>query len=344
MSATANLPRVTVIMPARNEARFIAHTLGAVLAQDFPPERLEIVVIDDGSTDGTADVITSLPGAERVRIVAGKGRGVAAALNVGGRAAAGEIVIRVDAHNVIAPDYVRRSVELLVSGEADNAGGRWEIIGGTPIERAIAAAFTSPFGVGGAPWRVSECREVVDTVPFGAYWREALLRLGGWDERLTRNQDYELNWRLRAAGGVIVYDPAIVSTYHVKRGLRGLWRQYHQYGLWKARVIRMHPRSWRWRHLVAPAFAASLVVAGLLSLFGPVGRLLLAGIVLAYTLAVGAAAAITAARRGWSHLPRLPLVFAILHLSWGLGFWRGIVQPRLEPLPLPEGLYGVEKG
>lgn len=334
-------PRVTLIMPARNEAAFIARSLGAALAQDFPPERLEIIVIDDGSTDRTRAVIEALPEADRVRIIDGPGRGVAAALNRGVAAATGDIIVRVDAHNVIAPDYVYRSVDLLVSGAADNAGGRWIITGGTPTEQAIAAAFTSPFGVGGAPWRVSASREEVDTVPFGAYWREALRRLGGWDERLTRNQDYELNWRLRAAGGTIIYDPAIVSTYHVKRDLRGLWRQYHQYGLWKARVIRMHPRSWRWRHLVAPVFVASLGVCGGLSLFGRIGRVLLGGLVLAYALAVGLAAVLTAHRHGWRHLPRLPLVFAILHLAWGAGFWRGIVMPRLEPLPLPPaGLYG----
>ncbi len=344
MADAAAYPLVSIIMPVRNEAGFIARTLGAVLDQDYPPDRMEILIIDDGSTDDTRAVIAGLPGAERVRILDGPGGLVPRALNMGLRTARGDIVIRVDGHAAIAPDYVRRCVERLQSGEADNVGGRWIIRGKTPIEQAIAAAMTSPFGVGGAQWRHSTLPRETDTVPFGAYWREALLRLGGFDERLVRNQDYELNWRLRAAGGRILYDPAIYSIYHVKRDWRGLWRQYYQYGMWKARVIRMHPHSWRWRHLVAPAFVGGMIGSAVLAIVLRPARWLLAAGLLSYALAALIMAALTAARRGWRHLPRLPLIFAVLHISWGLGFWRGLFMPRLEPLPVPDRLYESQRG
>ncbi len=338
MNNTAPSPLVSVIMPVRNEADHIAESLGAVLAQDYPADDMEILVIDDGSTDNTRQVIAELPGAARVRILAAPEPGgcVPAALNVGIRAARGEYVVRVDGHNTIAPDYVRRSVELLQTLDVDNVGGRWVIVGQTATERAIATAMTSPFGVGGATWRVGAAAGEADTVPFGAYRRAALLALGGFDERLIRNQDYELNWRLRAAGGRIYYDPAIWSVYHVKRNWRGLWRQYYQYGLWKARVLRMHPRSGRLRHYVAPAFVAALAGSGALALLGEWGRVLLALVMGSYLAAVGLASLWTASRHGWEHLPRLPLAFAILHLSWGLGFWRGLLLPRLTPLPPPD--------
>jgi succinoglycan biosynthesis protein ExoA len=333
------LPPVSVIMPVRNEAAFIGRSLGAVLDQDYPADRMEIIVIDDGSTDDTRGVIAGLPGADRVRVIDGPGGCVPAALNRGIDAAQGVIVVRVDGHNIIAPDYVRRSVDALLTHNADNAGGRWIITGGTPTEQAIAAGMRSPFGVGSAAWRHSPAPAEVDTVPFGAYRREALIALGGFDERLIRNQDYELNWRLRAAGGRIYYDPAIVSTYNVKRDWRGLWKQYYQYGVWKARVIRMHPRSARWRHFVAPALVAGLAGGGLLGVFNRWGRWLLALATVGYALAVMLAAGITAAREGREHLPRLPLVFVILHISWGIGFWRGLALPPLVPLPLPDSLY-----
>ena len=339
MSGKSALPLVSVVIPARNEARFIAQCLEAVLSQDYPAELLDIVVVDDGSTDSTRAVIAALPGAARVRVLPGPGRWVGAALNVGIQAARGTIVVRVDGHAAIAPDYVRRCVAGLQREAVDNVGGRWLIYGTTPTARTIAVAMRSPFGVGGAAWRHSETPAEVDTVPFGAYRRAVLLALGGFDERLIRNQDYELNWRLRAAGGRIYYDPAIVSTYYVTRDWRGLWRQYYQYGLWKARVIRMHPRSGRARHLVAPAFVASLVAGGALAPFSRWARDLLLLAVSSYSLAMGAASVLTALRHGEEHLPRLPLAFAILHLSWGAGFWRGLFLPRLEPLPLPDRLW-----
>lgn len=334
-----DLVKVSVVIPARNEARHIAATVAAFDRQTYPQTALEVLIVDGMSEDGMrAQVETLQETRPWLRFLTNPQRITPAAFNVGLRAASGDVLIIVGAHSEIAPDFVAQNVRALQESDADCVGGRWRMVGRAPTETAIAVAMSSPFGVGGARYRYSDVPGDTDTVPYAAYWREVLLSLGGFDERLIRNQDYELNWRLRAAGGRIYYDPAIRSTYYVRRGWRGLWRQYYQYGYWKARVIKMHPRSGRWRHYVAPAFAASLIGGGALSLVSRLGRVLLSTVVANYVFATTIASILTASRNGWQYLLRLPLAFAILHLSWGLGFWHGTMLPRLEPLPLPEAL------
>ena len=343
MPGESALPLVSVVIPVRNEARHIAACVAAFERQTYPQDRLEVLLVDGLSDDGTVDQVADLQATRPwLYLHPNPQRITPAAFNVGLRHAQGEVLIIVGAHSEVGPEFVAENVRALKVSGADCVGGRWKLAGRTPLEQSIAAAMTSPFGVGGARYRYSDSPGDTDTVPYACYWRAVLLALGGFDERLIRNQDYELNWRLRAAGGRIYYDPAIVSTYYVTRDWRGLWRQYYLYGLWKARVIRMHPRSGRARHLVAPAFVASLVVGGVLAPFSRWARDLLLLAVSSYSLAVGAASVLTALRHGEEHLPRLPLAFAILHLSWGVGFWRGLFLPRLEPMALPDRL-GVEE-
>jgi glycosyltransferase involved in cell wall biosynthesis len=339
MPAENSLPLVSIVIPVRNEARHIEACVDAFDRQTYPRDRLEVLLVDGLSEDGTGERSAALQaGRPWLKTFPNPKKITPAAFNVGIREAQGEVLIIVGAHSEVGPEFVAENVRALRESGADCVGGRWTIKGRTPLEESIAAAMSSPFGVGGARYRYSASAGDTDTVPYACYWREVLVALGGFDERLIRNQDYELNWRLRAAGGRIYYDPAIASSYYVKRDWRGLWRQYTQYGLWKIRVIRMHPRSGRLRHYVAPAFVASLLVGVLLALVSPWGRLLLGLAAGSYLLANLAVSILTAARFGWQHLPRLPLAFAILHISWGVGFWRGLLQPRLEPLPLPDRL------
>jgi GT2 family glycosyltransferase len=166
----------------------------------------------------------------------------------------------------------------------------------------------------------------VDTLAFGAYWRRVFDDIGLFDEELVRNQDEELNYRLRAAGGSIWLDPRIRSTYYARSTLRRLWRQYFQYGHWKVRVFQKVPGSAQGRHWAPPLFALAVVggipVALLVTVLRPI---YLAGLAL-YALLSLAVSARIAAREGWQHLPRLPLAFATLHLAYGLGFWTGIAR------------------
>jgi len=242
----------------------------------------------------------------------------------------------VDGHTILEPDYVSQCVRHLAETGADNVGGPMRPVGTTCIGRAIALATSHPFGVGDSRFHYSQEPQYVDTVYLGAYRREVFQRIGDFNEELVRNQDYEFNYRLRQGGGRIFFTPTIRSWYYGRQTLRALASQYFQYGGWKAQVIRRDPASTRPRHLVAPAFVLALLVGGALALVGrghPLMLLPLPGLILVYALVSGSFSFGLARQRGWRYLPILPLVFATLHLSWGLGFWWGLViswLPRLR--------------
>lgn len=317
-------PLVTVIMPIRNEEAFIARSLGAVLRQDYPADRLEILIADGQSEDQTRAVIRALPESERVQIIDNPRRRQAFGLNLALRRARGEIIARVDGHTVIAPDYIRHCVHALRETGAVNVGGRMEPHGDTRIGRAIAAAGASRFGVPTA-FHVSGRPQFTDTVYLGAWPREALIAAGGFDERLRVNEDYELNYRLRQAGGRIFLSPDIRSTYYGRQTLGALARQYATYGWDRTNTLRLHPGSLKPRQLVAPMFVAALVMGAALSPLGVAPRLALLALLALYALADGAASALVARRAGWDLFAIAPAVFATMHVAWGLGFWVGII-------------------
>jgi succinoglycan biosynthesis protein ExoA len=331
-------PFVTIIMPIRNEAAFIKRSLASVLAQDYPPNRMEVLIVDGKSTDGTRDIVTNLKirnpkrcpepveGSE-ICILDNPARIVPTALNIGLQHACGSVIIRVDGHCEIAPDYVRRCVEVLQEIGADCVGGPMVTVGETWMAQAVALAQSSSFGVGGVAFRTGRTNPgYVDTLAFGAYRREVFEQIGGFDEQLVRNQDDEFNYRLLKAGGRIWLDPSIHSVYHSRASLRSLWRQYFQYGYWKVRVMQKHPRQMHLRQFVPPTFVAALLGSALLATFTVVGCLLLTLIAGSYILANLAASVWTACKHGWRHLLRLPAVFVTLHLSYGLGFLIRLVR------------------
>jgi succinoglycan biosynthesis protein ExoA len=320
-------PMVTVVMPVRNEAAFIRRSLGAVMAQDYPRDRLEIVVVDGASEDDTAAIVRSMGGGHPgLRLLDNPRRIQAAALNVGIRAARGDIVVRVDGHSFVAPDYVSCCVELLGAGRAENVGGRMRPEAEGWTARGIALATSSPFGLGNSKFHFSESESFVDTVYLGAYRRRTLEELGLYDESVDVNEDYELNYRLRRAGGRILLSPRIRSTYHPRTSLRELARQYLRYGRWKAHVLRKHPGSLVWRQAVAPALVAALAASGLAALVWPSAAVLFAAIASVYLVAA-AGAALVAARGEWRLTPAVLAAFAAVHLAWGLGVWWGLAAP-----------------
>lgn len=322
-----SVPFVSIIMPIRNEAAFIRRSLGAVLAQDYPAALLEIIIADGMSTDGTREIIGQVqaqhPG---LRLVDNPGRIVPTGLNAAISQARGEIIVRVDGHCEIAPDYVRQCVAELQRTGADNVGGRMSAVNDGSFGAAVALATGSPFGVGGARFHYSEQEEWVDTVYMGAWPRQVFDRVGVFDEEMVRNQDDEFNYRLRKAGGRILLSPKIKSKYTTRSTTKSLWRQYFQYGTWKVRVMQKHPRQMRVRQFVPPAFVLALSGAALFAVVVTWGKWALALIAGAYLVANLAASLWLARREGWSHLLRLPLVFAILHLSYGLGFFIGLLK------------------
>lgn len=337
-AGVVELPLATVVIPVRDEACSLAQCLNAVQAQDYPPDRLEVFVVDGGSEDGSSAVLDGVVGRDpRFRRLENPGGLVPAALNLGLRAARGDILLRIDAHTIVEPDYVRRCVERLRASGAANVGGPMLPKGVTPLGEAIATAMRCRFGVGPARFRYAREVEEVDTVYLGAFPRALFDRVGEFCEAMVRNQDYEMNFRIRRAGGRILVDPAIRSTYLVRPDLASLWRQFASYGYWKAQMLRRHPRSLRPRQLAAPALVAALVVAagvGVTSLAGllppqiaPMGRLLLPTVAGLYFAASLGVSAVIALRRGLAAALPLPAVFATMHLAWGGGFWLGALFP-----------------
>lgn len=321
-------PLVTIIMPIRNEAGLIERSLGAVLAQDYPKSRLEILVVDGMSDDGTRDRVRRLLAGQRhARMLDNPDCVVTPAINIGITAMHGEVMVLVGGHTVIAPDYVRQCVLKLQETGADCVGGIIQTIGETRGAQSIAQAQGSSFGVGNASFRIgASTGRDVDTVAFGAYRRQIFDRIGLFDQELVRNQDDEFNYRLRAAGGRVWLEPSLRSTYYARATLRSLWRQYFQYGYWKVRVFQKVPGSAQFRHWMPPLFALGVVGGLLLAVLVPALRFLYLFGLIVYVLVNLAVSIVIAARAGWQHLPYLPLAFAVLHLAYGLGFWGGMVR------------------
>ena len=326
----ARRPPVSVIVPARDAEATLPAALASILGQDYAGD-VEVIVADGSASAATRELLASrFP---EVRRVANPERGTAAGLNRALAAARHPVIARCDAHSVLAPGYLARAVDTLERTGAANVGGRQLAAGSTAFERAVALATRHPLGTGAPRYRVGGRPGPVDTVFLGVFRRETLLNVGGWDETLQRNEDYELNWRLRARGGTVWFDPDLVTAYRPRGTFRALARQYFDYGRWKAVVLARHPRSWRARQLAAPLLVASLalsppLLAAAALLPGPAAApgLAAAGAAAPLTYAtalLGASAAI-----GFRHPGRaallVPAVAATIHLAWGAGFLRGL--------------------
>jgi glycosyltransferase involved in cell wall biosynthesis len=324
----AEAPFVSVLMPVRNEAAFIERSLGAVLAQDYPHDHMEVLVADGMSTDRTRINIARLQAHSDVHIVlVDNPKGiVSTGLNAALAQARGDIIVRVDGHTLVALNYVSQCVSALQQSSADNVGGRMDAVNSGAVAQAVASATSTPFGVGGARFHYSDKEEEVDTVYMGAWPRAVFDRIGLFDEELVRNQDDEYNYRLREAGGRILLSPRIRSRYYSRNTLGSLWKQYFQYGFWKVRVMQKHPRQMQSRQFVPPTLVGVLLGSALLSPFSRAGRFLAVAVSGSYLLANLAASFWTARKHSRRHLPLLPVVFAILHLSYGAGFLVGLAK------------------
>ncbi len=343
-------PLVSVVIPTRDEQATIAACLDAVLGQDYPAERMEVLVVDGRSTDRTRAIVGECAAADRaarVRLLDNPRAITPVALNIGIRAARGAIVARVDGHTIIAPDYLRRCVDALRETNADNVGGLMRPRGRGYTGDCIALATGSRFGIGDSRFHYDETGGAVDTVYLGCFRRAIFARVGLFDESLVHNQDDELNDRIVAAGGCVWLDPRIRSTYYNRASWRSLGRQYYGYGYWKVRVLRRHPRALRARHLAPAALVAGLGASAALTATRAIAshpraprrrpvRLLALAPWGVYGVASLTAGCTVAARAGWRYLPGLLLSFWRLHLSYGAGFLAALpTAVRADPARIP---------
>lgn len=325
----AQLPYASLAIPVRNEERSIESCLAGVLAQDYPRDRFEVLVVDGNSTDRTRALVEQVAARSDVpvRVLDNPDGTTPAGLNRALAAARGEFFVRVDGHSVPAPSYVRRCVEQAVELGAALAGGWVEPAGTNAFGRAVAAAFGSPFSMGNAAsWHAPGAPRQVASVPCGAYRSEVLRRVGGFDEEQLANQDYELNYRIRRDGGTVWLLPDVSFRYEPRDSLRRLARQFVRYGFYKARTMVKHPQSVRPRHLVPAALIVGGAVLLLAAPFVPVAAVILEVSVALYVLGLAVAGLHAGRSLDTAAAVRLPLVFAAMHLCWGAGSVAGLVR------------------
>ncbi len=319
-------PTVSIIVPCYNEQETIGSLLEAIAAQTYPLEQIEVVIADGMSQDGTQGAIASFLVSHpnlKLSVMQNERRTIPSSLNLAVRAARGEFIVRLDAHSIPIPEYVERCVQDLEQGRGSNVGGLWIIRPGGKdwIAAGIAAAASHPLGVGDAMYRLNPKAGAVDTVPFGAFRRSLVDSIGGFDESLLTNEDYEFNTRIRRAGGVVWLDPEIQSLYIARATLGELARQYWRYGYWKWRMLQRYPGSLRWRQAVPPLFVLSVVLLMLAGIFWRPAAVALGIELLLYLVALTlAGAALAVQSRKPVLVPGLVAAMMTMHAAWGSGF------------------------
>ncbi len=320
-------PFVSIVVPCRNEAAYVGPLLDSILANEYPRDRLEVLIVDGMSDDGTRAVIAGYASRHPViRLLDNVKRNTPCALNLGISHARGTIIMRMDAHVQYPPTYIADLVDWLERTGADNVGGGCVTLpaGATATARAIAAVLAHPFGIGNARFRLgtNEPREV-DTVPFGCFQRALFERVGLFDEDLVRNQDDEFNFRLLRAGGRVLLVPGVVCSYYARRSVRQLARMFYQYGYFKPLVALKIGRIMTLRQLVPAVFVLSVLVTGLVAPWVAPGQAL-GVLILGPYLALDGGCALSLA---WRHGARVGLaaagIFPVLHICYGFGFLRG---------------------
>lgn len=335
---------VSVVVPCRNEHGYIAECLDSILGTDYQADRLEVLVVDGASDDGTHMVLRDYCARDaRVRWLENTRQTTPIALNIGIQNARGDIVMIMGAHCRYPRDYISKLVNWLERSGADNVGGVCRTIpgGSSPMALAIAIALSHPFGVGNSYFRIGVSKpRWVDTVPFGCYRKNIFSRIGLFDEELVRNQDDELNQRLLKSGGRILLVPDVISEYYARDSLGKIARMHYQYGYFKPLVARKLGRVGTLRQVVPVAFLLSLATTLVLAPWVGIARWMFIDILGAYLLALIAAIVMSTPRSGLKVSARLAAVFPVIHLSYAWGSLHGIVRFLVRRLPA-RTIFGV---
>jgi glycosyltransferase involved in cell wall biosynthesis len=329
---------VSFIMPVRNEGEYIRASLQSLVDQSYPVNECEIIVVDGRSSDGTREIIEEMRGQHpQVRCLDNAAGIVPTAMNLGIRAAKGKIIIRADGHNVYPRDYAANCVKYLEETGAENVGGPWLTVAANESfsARLVAAILSSPFGVGNSKFRTS-CEEgFVDTVPFGAFRREIFDRVGMYNEKLVRNQDNELNARIRKAGGRIYLTPTLKTYYHPVRNFPGLLKYAFRTSQWHVFTFRENRESLALRHL-APALFLIFLLLDLAGLFvSGLTLALLIGVLFVYAVTGFYFSLGTRTKGKWDVALIQPFATFCFHIAYGAGTIFGLRYLLRQPSPLP---------
>ena len=316
----ANYPPVSIILTVINEALHLRAALRAALSSNYQGE-LEVILAVGPSTDQTWQIAKELAEQDsRITVLENTSGRTPSGLNAALKMAKNQIVVRIDGHSEIDKDYIKKAVETLKETGAVNVGGIMFAQGTTSFEKAVAVAMRSPIGVGSSRFHIGGEAGPTDTVYLGVFQKSALDAVGGYDERFTRAQDWELNYRLRKNGGVVYFDPELKVIYRPRGSLKKLALQYFEYGRWRRAVVRQHSRTINFRYLAPPSNLILQVVSLVLALF--VSSLFLIPII-SYLGAITLASLIIG--KGLAQRMHLPFVLIFMHFCWGFGF---ITSPR----------------
>lgn len=324
-------PPISIVIPVLNEERHLREAVRQVLAQRYAGP-IEVVLAIGPSQDRTQEVADAIAAEDpRVTVVPNPTGRTPNALNAAIGASRSGIIARVDGHAMLPEDYLQVAVETLEETGADNVGGVMAAEGVTPFEKAVARAMTSKIGVGGARFHTGGTAGPADTVYLGVFRREALERVGGYDEHFQRAQDWEMNHRIRETGGLVWFQPRMRVSYRPRPTVKALAQQYFHYGRWRRVVARTHEGTINLRYLAPPAAVLAILAGLAVSPFFWPGLLIPAG----YLAAILAGSAVTGSGLPTASLVRLPLVYVAMHMSWGWGF---LTSPkRLSKAERPRG-------
>lgn len=318
--------KVTVIIPARNEANYIAKCLDSFINQSYPIDLYEIFVCDGMSTDTTRQIVTEYSlKYSNIKLLDNKGISAPKGMNIGIKSSKADIVIIFGAHAKAHIDFIKNNVNALLNDEVGCAGGTINTISEDDFGNAIALAMSSPFGVGNALFRYAKEEQYVDTVAFGAYRREVIEKVGYFDEELVRNQDDEMNFRVIENGYKILLSPDIKSDYFSRSSLKKLWKQYFQYGFWKVRVMQKHGRTASIRHLVPMIFVTTNVLGIAIGFFIKTILYAWVAMILFYSL-INIIFSIKLSKNRLKLFLYIFIIFPTLHISYGIGFIEGLVN------------------
>lgn len=322
---TANQPELTsvsYVMPVLNEEKHLERAVESIFKQEQTGET-DVVIAVGPSSDRTQEIADELAKRFPVKVVANPTGKTPAGLNAAIAAAKHDVVVRVDAHSELSPGYTKLAVEVLNETGADNVGGVMKAVGETPIQQAVAWAYMSRLGLGGGTFHVGGKAGPSDSVYLGVFRRTALERTGGFDERMIRGQDWELNLRIRESGGVVWFDPRLEVTYHPRSKLGRLAKQFFDTGIWRATLTKMSPGRANLRYFAPPVLVASSILG--LALWAATGWTIGVLPAAAYSFAV-VAAALTAKNLNLKARLGLLVVLPTMHYCWGTGFIRGLVK------------------